>query len=85
MLKTHELLAHRGRAPPAHRARPRAYEVTVPRTLFSWEITYWLSPIRGQYLWIPFYLAVLLDGYSCKVVGREMENTDLPLIPWTPG
>ena len=38
VLKTAHLLAHRGRATPAHRARPRAYEVTAPRTLFSWAL-----------------------------------------------
>ena len=31
VLKTAQLLTHRGRATPAHRARPRAYEVTAPR------------------------------------------------------
>ena len=49
VLKTEHLLAHRGRATPSQRARPRAYEVTAPRTLFSWDITYMLSAIRGQY------------------------------------
>ena len=43
VLKTEQLLAHSGRATPAHRARPRAYVVTAPRTLFSWDITYVLS------------------------------------------
>ena len=49
VLKAERLLAHRGRTTPAHRARPRAYEVTAPRMLFSWDITYLLSSIRGQY------------------------------------
>ncbi len=39
VLKAEHLLAHRGRATPSHRARPRAYEVTAPRTLFRWDIT----------------------------------------------
>ena len=68
VLKTHDLLAHRGRATPAHRARPRAYEVTAPRTLFSWDITYLLSPIRGQY----FYLYLFVDVFSRKAVGAEV-------------
>ncbi len=50
--ETEQLLAHRGRATPSRRARPRAYEVTAPRTLFSWDITYLLSPIRGQYFYL---------------------------------
>ena len=68
VLKTHDLLAHRGQATPAHRARPRAYEVTAPRTLFSWDITYLLSQIRGQY----FYLYLFLDVFSRKIVGAEV-------------
>jgi transposase InsO family protein len=68
VLKTEQLLAHRGRATPAHRARPRAYEVTAPRTLFSWDITYLLSQIRGQYL----YLYLFLDVFSRKIVGAEV-------------
>ena len=68
VLKTEQLLAHRGRATPAHRARPRAYEVTAPRTLFSWDITYLLSQIRGQY----FYLYLFVDVFSRKAVGAEV-------------
>ena len=68
VLKMEQLLAHRGRATPAHRARPRAYEVTAPRTLFSWDITYVLSQIRGQY----FYLYLFLDVFSRKAVGAEV-------------
>ncbi len=68
VLKTEHLLAHRGRATPSHRARPRAYEVTAPRTLFSWDITYLLSQIRGQH----FYLYLFLDVFSRKAVGAEV-------------
>jgi transposase InsO family protein len=68
VLKTHDLLTHRGRATPAHRARPRAYEVTMPRTLFSWALTYVLSLIRGQSL----YLYLCVDVFSRKAVGAEV-------------
>ena len=68
VLKTEQLLAHRGRATPAHRARPRAYEVTAPRTLFSWDIPYVPSSIRGLY----YYLYLFLDVFSRKAVGAEV-------------
>ena len=68
VLKTEQLRAHRGRATPAHRARPRAYEVTAPRTLFSWALTYVLSQIRGQSL----YLYLFVDVFSRKIVGAEV-------------
>ncbi len=72
VLKTAHLLAHRGRATPSHRARPRAYVVTAPRTLFSWDITYLLSSIRGQY----FYLYLFMDVFSRKIVGAEVHTEE---------
>ena len=68
VLKAERLLAHRGRATPSHRARPRAQEVTAPRTLFSWDITYVPSSIRGQY----YYLYLFVDVFSRKAVGAEV-------------
>jgi putative transposase len=68
VLKTAPLLAQRGRAPPAQRARPRAYEGPAPRTLFRWDITYVLSPIRGPYL----YLYLFVEVCFRKAVGAEV-------------
>jgi len=68
VLKTEQLLAPRGRATPTHRARPRAYAVTAPRTLFSWDITYLLSAVRGQY----YYLYLFVDVFSRKAVGADV-------------
>lgn len=68
VLKAERLLAHRGRATSSCRARPRAYEVTAPRTLFSWDITYLPSSIRGQY----YYLYLFVDVFSRKAVGAEV-------------
>jgi putative transposase len=68
VLKAEHLLAHRGRATSSRRARPRAYEVTAPRTLFSWDITYVPSSIRGQY----YYLYLFVDVFSRKAVGAEV-------------
>jgi putative transposase len=68
VLKTEQLLAPRGQASSAHRARPRAYAVTAPRTLFSWDITYLLSAVRGQY----YYLYLFVDVFSRKAVGADV-------------
>jgi transposase InsO family protein len=72
VLKAEQLLAHRGRATPAHRARPRAFEVTAPRTLFSWDITYLLSAVRGHY----YYLYLFVDVFSRKAVGAEVHTEE---------
>lgn len=50
ILKTHDLSAHRDRARPSHRTRPRAYEVPAPRTLFSRDITYCRVRFGGKFL-----------------------------------
>ena len=68
VLKTEPLRAHRGRATPSHRARPRAYAVTAPRTLCSWDLTYLLRPIRWPY----FYLYLFLAVFSRKAVGADV-------------
>ena len=60
VLKTHDLLAQRGRAIPAHWARPR--------TRFRGEITYVLRQIRGQYL----YWSLCVEICSRQAVGADV-------------
>jgi len=72
VLKAEGSLQHRGRSKPPRMARPRAYEVTKPLELFSWDITYLLSPVRGQY----FYLYLFLDVFSRKAVGAEVHAAE---------
>ena len=65
-------LAHRGRAKQKQMARPRCYEATAPLQLLSWDITYLMSEIRGQY----FYLYLFLDVFSRKIVGGEVHDCE---------
>ena len=41
---------------------------TSPNELYSWDITYLMSTVRGQY----FYLYLFLDVFSRKIVGAEV-------------
>jgi len=71
-----KLLHHRGRAKPKQINRPAPYEATKPNQLYSWDITYLLSSIRGQY----FYLYLFLDLFSRKIVGWAVhENESMEL------
>ncbi len=67
---------HRGRnAKPRRRNPPQGYCATGPDQVWSWDITWLPSPIRGMY----FYLYMIVDIYSRKVVGWEVnpvENAD---------
>ncbi|GHD71375.1 transposase [Vogesella fluminis] len=59
----------RGRSqPPQRREPPTTYVATASRQVWSWDITYLPSPVRGQY----YYLYLIEDVYSRKAVGWEV-------------
>jgi putative transposase len=59
---------HRGRAkPPARRPPPTSHRARGPCEVWSWDITWMPGPIRGEF----FYLYLILDIYSRKIVGWE--------------
>lgn len=72
ILSEEKLLHHRGRAKPKQINRPKAFEATKPNELYSWDITYLLSSLRGQY----FYLYLFLDIFSRKIVGHEVHECE---------
>ena len=76
VLREQKLTAHRGKA-KAPVSRPRASHVAVaPCEVWSWDITYLRTEIRGQY----FYLYLMMDVWSRKIVGfavHDAECTDL--------
>jgi len=56
--------------------RPKALQATKPNEVYSWDITYLLSALRGQY----FYLYMYLDIFSRKIDGwrvHEAQSADL--------
>lgn len=60
---------HRGRArPPRQPAAPPSHCANKPCRVWSWDITWLPGPIRGQF----FYLYLILDLYSRKIVGWEV-------------
>ena len=68
---------HRGRArPPVRRKPPTSYRATGPCQVWTWDITWMPGPIIGAF----FYLYLILDIYSRKIVGwevHERESADL--------
>lgn len=63
---------HRGRADAPNRRAPSSHEATGPNQLWCWDITYLPSGIRGLY----FYLYLVLDVFSRKIVGWEVYGTE---------
>ena len=65
-------LAHRGKAKaPAHH-KPEPVVATAPNQVWSWDITYLRSTILGIF----FYLYMIVDIYSRKIVGWDVFETE---------
>ena len=77
VLKAENQLKHRGSERSAQRRhKPRALCATAPGQLFSWDITYLPTPVKGLY----FYLYLFMDIFSRKIVGwqvYEAESSEL--------
>lgn len=64
--------AHRSAARPSTHSRPRELVATGPNQVWSWDITYLRSPIRGAF----FYLYMVVDVWSRKIVGAEVHEVE---------
>jgi transposase InsO family protein len=75
VLREADQLAHRGKAKPPTRKRPEPLQADAPNQLWSWDITYLASTVKGIF----FYLYLIMDVFSRKIVGWEVyeeESTD---------
>lgn len=68
ILKVAGLNAHRQRSKPASRKKPKELVAFAPNQVYSWDITYLKSEVRGMF----FYLYVFMDVFSRKIVGFEV-------------
>lgn len=69
VLHRHGEVARRGRAkPPRVHPRPTTFHASAPNQLWSWDCTWLPGPVRGLF----FYLVMILDVYSRKIVGWEV-------------
>jgi len=76
ILREEDQLAHRARSRPALHRRPDEQLADGPCQVWSWDITYLASPVRGQF----YYLYMILDVWSRKIVGaavHDRESSDL--------
>lgn len=72
LLRTERLLQHRGRAKAPVRRPPRTHVATGPGQLWSWDITYLKTPVRGVFR----YLYLMLDVWSRKIVGWALHDEE---------
>jgi transposase InsO family protein len=73
VLRAHGQMNRRGRArPPRASAPPRTHVATGPRQVWCWDVTFLPAQVQGSW----FYLYLILDLYSRKVVGFEVHDSD---------
>lgn len=77
VLKDVGQVEHRHKARPSQvRNKPKALSATAPNQVYSWDITYLPSSVKGMY----FYLYLFLDIFSRNIVGwqvYEAESSEL--------
>lgn len=73
VLKSESQVQARGRAQvPKVIARPEGYQAASPNQVWSWDITFLASSIRGAF----YRLYLIEDIYSRKVVGWEVHENE---------
>lgn len=73
ILKEHKQLAHRGKSKVRRKVKkPTAYVATMPNQVWSWDITYLRTSVRGSF----YYLYLMEDIFSRKIVGWEIHEDE---------
>ena len=72
VMREQDLLAHRGRSRPRQKRPPPCLIARSPNEIWSWDITYLLSKVFGQF----FRLYLVMDVFSRKIVGWEVHERE---------
>jgi len=73
VLREVDQVNRRGRAElPKTVAKPKGYKADGPNQVFSWDITYLASALKGSF----YYLYLIEDIYSRKIVGWEVHEKE---------
>jgi len=72
VLREEGQLAHRERTRPASVTKPRELVATAPNQVWSWDITYLRTDVRGRF----FFLYLVEDIWSRKLVGWAVHDEE---------
>ena len=72
ILKAEKMLTHRNDTNPEKRHRPQELIATKPCQVWSWDVTYLKTYTKGIF----FYLYLIMDVYSRKIVGWDVHYED---------
>jgi transposase InsO family protein len=77
VLNTHNQLKHREKSKPARKViKPKSLTATAPNQVYTWDITYLPTQVKGLF----FYLYLVLDIYSRKIVGWQIHHEELSAL-----
>ena len=76
ILKEEKMDAHRSKSTPIKKKKPMELVADGPNQVYSWDITYLQSTIKGMF----FYLYFFMDVYSRKIVGYTVQKEQSALI-----
>ena len=72
ILREEGQLAHRGRAKAPVRAEAEEHIATGPNQVWSWDISYLKTTVRGRF----FFLYFMLDIYSRRIMGWAVHDEE---------
>jgi transposase InsO family protein len=73
ILREEKLLSHREKSrPPTKRHKPEEYVATGPNQVWTWDITYLKTPVRGIFV----YLYMAVDIWSRKIVAAAVHTEE---------
>jgi putative transposase len=73
VLRAHGQRSRRGRArPPRPSGPPSTHVAVAPGQVWCWDVTFLPARVQGRW----FYLFLILDLYSRKIIGFEVHDTD---------
>ena len=72
IMKEERQLNHRGRRRKPQKKAPTTHKAAEPNEVWMWDITWLRGPILGQF----FYLYLVLDLFSRKIVAWEVYETE---------
>jgi len=72
VLRAEKQLKHRLKSKPAKHHKPTEYKAHGPNQVWSWDISYLPTTVKGLY----FYLYLIVDVYSRKIVGWSIHEQE---------
>jgi len=72
ILKAEDMSSHRSDTKPHSQHKPNEYIVTGPNQVWTWDVTYLKTDVKGLF----FYLYMIMDVYSRKIVGWDIHYED---------